>query len=83
MIPDDDVIPILDAKLAELMEHFESVQIMVSWPDEKSRGTRSAYRGQGNWFARQGMAHDFIAMDQAETAAREVGRVINPPESGA
>lgn len=61
-----------------LMEHFEAVQIMVSStvPD----GTSNIFKGGGNWFARQGMAHDFIRQDKARTDAREISKVIEPPK---
>jgi hypothetical protein len=77
-----DAIKLIEDFAAKLGEHFDHVQILATWPDENGEGSRSLYRGTGNWFARQGMAHDFIAMDQAETQAREIGRVIEPPSEG-
>lgn len=60
------------------MEHFDCVQILVSnvIPD----GTANIFKGGGNWFARQGMCHDFIRRDQAQTNADEIGRVMKPSE---
>ena len=55
---------------AALGEHFDAVQIMVSW--QESGITRSLNRGCGNWFARQGMAREFITEDQSRTLAREI-----------
>ncbi len=57
---------------AKLSEHFDAVQIMVSYPWEG--GTQPLYAGSGNWFARQGMAHDFIQLEEAEQIAREIGK---------
>ncbi len=66
-------IQLLDAHIMELKEHFDCVQILVSTPDPKgSQGTLSHYRGYGNWFARQGMGHDFINQDKARTFASEI-----------
>ena len=59
-----------------LMEHFDSVQILVSV--SSSIGTQNVYMGAGNWFARQGMAHDFIAQDKAHTEANEMAKLIPP-----
>ncbi len=57
----------IDAHAAQLGEHFESVQILVSFPFE--RGTLPVYAGRGNFFARKGMADDFIKRDPAEQIA--------------
>lgn len=69
---------IIDRAVNDLLEHFDAVQILVSWPNEKGNGTNYCYRGGGNIFARQGMAHDFIARDAAEITADEIGRVVQP-----
>lgn len=61
-----------------LMEHFDSVQILVSV--STPIGTQNVYMGAGNWFARQGMAHDFIAKDKAYTEANELSKVLPPRE---
>jgi len=65
-----------------LMEHFDCVQILVSSsiPD----GTSNVFIGGGNWFARQGMAHEFIRKDKAQTDAREISLAIQstPPDDG-
>lgn len=68
---------IVDAALAILCEHFEAVQILTSTTAHD--GTHRLFKGAGNWYARQGMAHEFIRMDQARTDADELARVINPP----
>lgn len=61
-----------------LMEHFDAVQILVS-STAQCGGTESVFQGAGNWFARQGMAHDFINRDQADTNAIRIADKIQPP----
>lgn len=53
----------------ELGEHFDAVQILVSWNEESS--TMMEASGAGNWYARQGMAREFLNKDQAQTIAHE------------
>lgn len=65
----------LVAQFAETIgEHFDAVQIMTCVCDEE--GTSSFYRGSGNWFARQGLAHEFIAAEIAETTGKGVAREL-------
>ena len=47
------------AAAMKLGEHLPAVQIMASWPCEGGGTTFSNY-GQGNWFARKGMAQTFL-----------------------
>lgn len=61
-----------------LSEFFDTVQILVS--NSTDNGTENVFLGAGNWFARQGMAHDFINKDRAQTEAHELAGVIHPPE---
>lgn len=68
----------LDKHVFALGEHFEHVQIMVSWDAEGQ--TNSLKRGTGNWYARQGMAHEFIQRDQALENAEAIRKVLPPPE---
>lgn len=70
-------IAIVNKHVMALMEHFDCVQILASSCGDP--GTQRAFGGGGNWYARQGMAHEFIQMDQAQTNAREVASAINPP----
>lgn len=60
----------LNAHAAQLSEHFEAVQILASFPTDG--GTQPVKAGRGNWFARQGMAHDFIKQDEAQQIAHEI-----------
>lgn len=64
---------ILDQFLPKLMEHCDCVQVLVSFPSETG-GTAHNFQGAGNWFARQGMAREFVNMDQAQTFATEIAR---------
>ena len=47
-----------------LAEYFDAVQILVSRITPNG-ATEAIYRGSGNWYARQGMAHDFLGTEQA------------------
>jgi hypothetical protein len=59
--------------LPKLMEHCDCVQVLVSFPS-MTGGTAHNFQGYGNWFARQGMAQEFVTMDQAQTLATEIAR---------
>lgn len=65
---------------ARMHEHFDHVQILATWNEEGI--TKRVARGAGNWYARQGMAHEFINMDIAQDTAHQLAAVINPPEDG-
>jgi hypothetical protein len=58
----------LERLAADLGEHFDAIQIMVSW-EKEGGGTYCTKKGFGNWFARQGMAHDFILANGAQEHA--------------
>lgn len=75
----EEVAKILEDAAAQLGEHFEAVQILVSWRHENGK-TSFGSRGLGNWYARQGMAREFIECDRAETQAAEVARALRPEE---
>lgn len=64
----------LDAKTAELTEHFDAVQILASYTDET--GTHFIKRGSGNWFARMGMAQDYLTTQNAQTGAEMISREL-------
>lgn len=72
----------LEDKLAEIAEHFECVQILATW--EHERNTESVATGIGNWYARQGLAHEFIGLDRAQENAHALKKVLppTPPEEG-
>ena len=66
---------ILDEAALKLGEHFDNVQIMVSWMDQGA--TLSCCRGCGNWHARHGLARDFITSDIAHENARQIAAKLN------
>lgn len=68
---------LLDDAVARLGEHFDSVQILASW--NEGGLTLCSKRGAGNWYARQGMAHEFINADQAQETAHQIAQVLKPP----
>ena len=67
---DAEIVKLLEETTARLSEHFECVQILVSW--NEAGNTRFISRGAGNWYARQGMAHEFINADLAHEAAQHI-----------
>lgn len=77
----EDIAKLCDRMATELGEHVESVQILASWHDDK--GTHRVFRGCGNRYARQGMAHEFIECARAETNAAEIASKLEPPPDDA
>ena len=67
---------LLEETTAKLAEFFDAVQIMVSWNEE--RQTRCSKRGSGNWYARQGMAHEFINADMAQEIGVQIADRMPP-----
>lgn len=56
---------ILERATNGLMEHFEAVQILVTWTDEKG-DTFARVHGAGNWYSRVGMATEMIEREKAK-----------------
>lgn len=58
-------ITIIEKHIAQLMEHFESVQIIAT----KIEGdeTIAASKGDGNWYARVGSVRDWLAQQDERT----------------
>jgi len=75
----DEQFELVRQHVTRLLEFFDTVQILVSNSTEV--GTENVFLGAGNWFARQGMAHDFITRDRAQTEAAEIAKSM-PRESG-
>lgn len=79
MIPSeaDDM---LDIEARKLAEHFDSVQILVTWTENNL--TYCGKVGAGDWYARQGAAHEFINQDAAQDQAREIAKAMpqEPPD---
>jgi hypothetical protein len=64
--------------LEKLGEHADAIQILATWNEE---GLTHMYKiGAGNWYARQGIAREFVEENQAMTTAKEIGLTLNPPE---
>jgi len=79
----DEAREILGKTISTLGEHFDHVQILTSWADQTD--TQTLYKGCGNWYARQGMAHDFINRDIAQENAIQIADKITPappPDDG-
>lgn len=74
----EDAAKLLDEHVAALGEHFEAVQILVS--DSDGDGTRSCFRGTGNYFARKGMADTFCKRDMAEESAHYIAEAMKSEE---
>ena len=74
----EDAGKMLEELSAKLSEHFDAVQIMATWNEDGL--TKCVNRGNGNWYARQGMAHEFIEQDSAQTQAREIAEQLDPPD---
>lgn len=71
----------LEKVCRDLGEHFDHVQILTSWNEEGL--TKAQNFGTGNWYARIGMAREFIVNDDARTTAREIHLTKpEPPEDG-
>lgn len=73
-------VKIVDSAVAALGEHFDSVQILVSVVEGTK--TRCIKRGSGNWYARQGMAQEFVSEELAEESASRIAGKLNPPDEG-
>lgn len=74
----EDAEKLLEEFAERLGEHFDAVQIMVSWNEE--RVTKCAKRGTGNWYARTGMAREFLDADQAQEIAHQIQKTQPPPD---
>jgi hypothetical protein len=73
----DEAEKLVDAALMTLREHFEAAQILVTWTENGK--CYSTNRGSGNWYARQGLAHEFIARDRAQEIGREISEQMPKP----
>ncbi len=71
---------ILEAAVVQISEHFDAVQILASWNEQSM--SLIAKRGAGNWYARQGMAHEFINSDIAQDTAYQIAERLNGPDEG-
>lgn len=69
---------LLDQMASKLGEHFEAVQIMVTW--QENGQTFGLKRGVGNWYARVAMAQEMVSIDRSCDMASQLSRVISKPE---
>jgi hypothetical protein len=69
----EQALELLNSYAARLSEHFDAVQILASYL-EPDGTTAAVASGQGNWYARQGMAHAFVERTRAEEIADEIQR---------
>ncbi|XHR29895.1 MAG: hypothetical protein ACFUZC_04940 [Chthoniobacteraceae bacterium] len=66
-------------ELEKIGEHFDSVQILASEPVyEPGGGTRPYYCGTGNWYARVGLAREFLTRDQVRVEIQEKRNIDEP-----
>ena len=72
---DKEGIKLIDSHVAALMEHFDAVQIFATKSD--GEGTEDWMRGGGNWYARQGLAHEFITRGNVRSKAHEMSCIEN------
>lgn len=71
---------IVDKAVCELREFFPHVQILASWEDDTNGNTFDLFVGKGNWYARAGMAREFLNRDQGQVAAKEIAARLEPPD---
>jgi hypothetical protein len=76
---EDEAKELLARMSAQLHEHFDAVQILVSWNEESD--CKCIKQGSGNWYARIGMCREMLLFDEAHINARELADVLNPPDS--
>lgn len=56
--------PLLAKALAILAEHFDAVQILVTWNEDGE--SKDMASGSGNWYARLGLARAMLLRDKLE-----------------
>lgn len=77
---DDEAQAAVSKALKDLREFFPHVQILVTWERDTDGNTRDLFSGSGNWYARVGMAHEFLNRDQGQVTAKEIGDRLDPPD---
>lgn len=76
---EEETIKIVEKAVCDLREFFPHVQVLVSWRAE-DEGTSALFRGKGNWYARVGMAREFLTRDESQTTAKEIADRLNPDD---
>ena len=69
----DEAVEFLNSHASQLSEHFDSVLILASYL-EPDGTTAAVASGQGNFYARIGMAHKFVEQARAEGLAEELSK---------
>lgn len=62
---------ITDRYLAEIGEYVDAVQVLLSYPQPGGELTHSFATGRGNFYARVGLARDFLIRDRARMEGEE------------
>ena len=75
----EEKLKLLERHVAELSELYDSVQVFATGLNLDNT-TFSHKRGSGNWYARQGLAHEFIQENIAGDTADKIARRLEPPE---
>lgn len=68
---------VIDNAVERIGEHFDTVQVMVSRYSGETGTTEYSYHGVGCWFARQGLARNFV---KNEDARRISGAIMETRE---
>lgn len=76
---DAEKLTILERHVRELSEIYDCVQVLATGlrPDNT---TFSHKRGSGNFYARQGLAHEFIQDNVSEDLAVYIAKELDPPD---
>lgn len=69
---------IIEEAVAKLGEHFDAVQVLVSWVDEGA--THFMPRGSGNWYSRQGMAKAYTDREISSETADQLASRLKPDD---
>lgn len=74
----EELSKIVENAALALGEHFEAVQILASNCDQE--GTAVVRRGVGNFYARVGMAQEFVDLDKDEMLSHKIAQALNPED---
>ena len=71
----EELSKIVEKAVSDLGEHFDAVEILASNVD--GEGSDCIKRGSGNFYARLGMAQEFIDEDRAQVWAKVFDERLN------
>jgi hypothetical protein len=66
----DEMKGIVNAAVAQLAEHFDTVQIFVT--HQEGQDTNAYWHGTGNWYARMGQVSEFLVMQDARAGEKQI-----------